>query len=118
GRLGRWMLRRPVLAGTLLALAVFYANHLLLLMLNAPGEGGAFHYGVTGLMLLWAAGAAVFQWLVAHTGRQAAVFCWAAMDVLFFSAFLWLKDGPSSSLLVGYLLLIALAALRFQTALV
>jgi eukaryotic-like serine/threonine-protein kinase len=118
GRLGRWMRRRPALAGTLLALAVFYANHLLLLMLNAPGEGGVFHYGVTGLMLLWAAGAAVFQWLVAHTGRQAAVFSWAAMDVLFFSAFLWLKDGPSSSLLVGYLLLIALAALRFQTALV
>jgi hypothetical protein len=46
------------------------------------------------------------------------VFGWAGMDVIFFTAFLWMKDGPSSSLQVGYLLLIAVAGLRFWTSLI
>ena len=71
------------------------------------------------MLLVWATGAFVFQWLLNRPRwHGVAVFCWAAMDVLFFTALLRMRDGPSSSLLVGYLLLIALAALRFRTKLV
>jgi eukaryotic-like serine/threonine-protein kinase len=120
GQLKRWTRQRPALAATFLALFLFYTNHLLLfLVLKAPDEGGFVHVFVTYLMLLWAAGAALFQWLVNRPRWQGlAIFGWAGMDVIFFTAFLWAKEGPTSSLLVGYLLLIALAALRFRTKLV
>ncbi|HEV3446885.1 MAG TPA: serine/threonine-protein kinase [Gemmataceae bacterium] len=120
GHLLRWMRQRPALAATLLAVSVFYMNHLLLLLVvKAPAEGGSFHWRMTWLLLLWATGAFFFQWLVNRPRwHRLAVFCWAGMDVLFFTGLLRMKDGPSSSLLVGYLLLIALAALRFRTSLV
>jgi hypothetical protein len=70
-------------------------------------------------MFVWAAGAAGFQWLVDRPHRHfLGIFGWAAMDVVLFTALLWIKDGPSSSLAGGYLLLIAVAALRFRTRLV
>src|SRR5262249_41331406 len=119
GRLGRWASAHPALAATFSALAIFYTNHLLLLLLRAPGEGGFFHRFVTGLMVLWAAGAGAFQWLaVRPRWRSVAVYGWAALDVVLYTALLWVKDEPASPLLVGYLLLIAVAALRFRVALV
>lgn len=73
---------------------------------------------MTALFLAWAGGAAGFQRLVARPAwHTAGVYGWAAMDVLLFTAFLVAKEGPASSLLVGYLLLIAVAALRFRTRL-
>jgi serine/threonine-protein kinase len=118
-RLRHWAQRRPALAATLLALGLFYLNHLLLLAQEAPGEGGGFHYYVTGLLLLWALGAAVFQRLV-HRPRweSVGVFGWAALDVVLLTALLWARDGMFSPLVVGYLLLIAVAALRFRTRLI
>jgi serine/threonine-protein kinase len=120
GRLAHRARQAPALTATLLALAVFYTNHLLLLwVVGAPGEEGAYHAFVSALFLLWAAGAAGFQWLVHRPcGHAVGVFGWAAMDVLFFTAFLAMKDGPSSPLAVGYPLLIAVAALRFRPRLV
>jgi serine/threonine-protein kinase len=119
GRLAHRARQLPALTATLLALAVFYTNHLLLWLLDAPGERGTFHLFVTALFLLWAAGAAGFQWLVQRPrGEAVGVFGWAAMDVLFFTAFLAMKDGPSSPLAVGYPLLIAASALRFRPRLV
>jgi serine/threonine-protein kinase len=119
GRLARWARLRPALAATLVALVVFYLNHLTLLGVDAPGEGGSFHWFVTGLVLCWAAGAVAFHGLAQRPGwRSAAVYGWAAMDVLLFSAFLLRADGPKSALLVGLLILIAGAALRFRLALV
>jgi serine/threonine protein kinase len=119
GRLRRWTSHRPALAATVFAVSVFYTNHLLLLVLRDSGESGFFNWYVTCLMLLWVGGAAIFQAAV-HCPRwqRLAVFGWAGMDVLFFTAFLWAKDGPSGPLTVGYLILIALAALRFQVSLV
>jgi serine/threonine-protein kinase len=118
-RLAWWARHRPALAATLLVLAVFYTNHLLLLLLGAEGEGGSYHPFVTALTAAWAAGAAGFQWLALRSGRQAlVVHGWAALDVLLLTALLWVKDGPASPLVVGYLLLIAVAALRFRTRLV
>jgi tRNA A-37 threonylcarbamoyl transferase component Bud32 len=119
GRLDRWARRRPALAATLLALAVFYVNHLAILQAGAAGEGGAFHWFVTAVVVAWGLGAGAFQWLMLRTHwRTAAVYGWAALDVALLSTFLFVAHGPKSALLMGYLLLVAGAALRFRVALV
>jgi hypothetical protein len=117
GRLDRWARLRPALAVTLVALAFFYLNHLLLIGLGVEGEGGGFHWFVTGLVLAWAFGAGAFQWLTSRRGLK-VTFVWAAFDVLFFTLLLLKGDGPRSALLPGYLLLITGTALRFQVTLV
>ena len=120
GRLRRWARGRPALAVTLAALAIFYASHLFCMqVLGVPGEAGGFHRFVTGLVVVWLVGAAAFQ----HLARRprvgaAAVYGWAAMDVVLFTGLLLAGDGPRSTVLVGYLLLVAGSALRFRVALV
>jgi serine/threonine-protein kinase len=120
GRAGRWARRRPALAATLVALALFYTNHLAsLYVLQLPGEAGAFDLFTTGLVLLWALGAAVFQHLSRRLHHSPVVtYGWATMDVLLFTGFLLVADGPRSSVLIGYPLLVAGTALRFRVGLV
>lgn len=119
GRVWRWARVRPALAATLVALTVFYLNHLLILVSGGEGEGGLFHWRVTGIMFAWVAGAIFFQWLTLRTlWRLLAMFGWAALDVILLTALLWVGDGPRSALLMGYFLLIAGAALRFRVTLV
>lgn len=120
GRLNRWARRYPALAATLVALLLFYANHLIaFVVLKAPGEGEAFHTFVTVLALVWAGGAAAFQYMARRPNAGAAVtYGWAGMDVLLFTVLLWGADGPRSSVLFGYLLLVAGAGLRFRIGLV
>jgi serine/threonine-protein kinase len=119
GRLVRWAYRRPALAVTLAALVLFYLVHLVLLALGTEGQGGFFHWFVTGLAALWAAGAMACQWWVTWSPRKtAATYCWAALDVIMLTVLLSQGDGPRSAMLVGYHLLIAAAALRFRIMLV
>ena len=120
GHVLRWARRHPALAVTAAALALFYANHLFALyILQRPGEGGAYHAFATRLIPLWFVGAAVFDTLARRTRfRQAAVCGWVAMDVVLFTLLLLGGDGPSSAVLVAYLLLVAGAALRFRIGLV
>jgi serine/threonine protein kinase len=119
GRFDRWARLRPALAATFVALTVFYLIHLLLMALRTPGEGGSFHWFVTGLIASWASGAAGFQWLVSRTRwSNSATFAWAALDVLMLTLFLFQGDGPQSAMLPGYLLLTAGTALRLRLALV
>jgi tRNA A-37 threonylcarbamoyl transferase component Bud32 len=120
GRLLRWAGRQPAFATTLIALVIFYLNHLLILgLFQRPDEGGYFHWFVTGLLLIWAAGAGFFQWL-SRRPRWAvpATFGWASMDVLLFTWLLHNGYGPQSALLAGYLVLVGGAALRFRIDLV
>ncbi len=119
GRFDRWARLRPALAVTLVALSVFYLNHLLLLGLGTKGEGGDFHWFVTVLVALWGLGAAGFQWLLSRTRRRELVaYGWAALDVLMFTVFMLRGNGPQSAMLVGYLLLIAGTALRYRISMV
>jgi serine/threonine-protein kinase len=120
GRLLRWAGRQPAFAATLIAVGIFYLNHLVLLnVVHLPGEGGSWHRFVTGLALVWAAGAGLFQRLSRRPAwHTRAVFGWATMDVLLLTAMLVGGAGPRSPFVVGYLLLTAGAALRFRTALV
>jgi serine/threonine-protein kinase len=117
-RLDRWLRSRPALATTLIALTVLYVNHLVLLALGAPNEGGDFHLFATGLTLTWAAGAIFFQWL-ANRPRWSTVatFGWVALDVLMATIMMARGQGPRSALLVGYPLLIVGTALRFRISL-
>jgi eukaryotic-like serine/threonine-protein kinase len=117
-RLDRWARLRPALAVTLVALTVLYLFHLVLLGLGSEGEGGFFHWLVTGLVAAWASGAVAFQRWEARAPCQARpTYCWAAFDVVMLTLFFWQGDGPRSAMLVGYPLLIAGTALRFRLGL-
>ena len=119
GRFDRWARLRPALAVTLIVLSVFYLNHLVLLGIGTERKGGGQHWFVTGLVVFWAAGAMGFQWLSSRTRRRALVpYGWAALDVLMFTLLVFRGNGPQSTMLVGYLVLIAGTALRYRTALV
>jgi hypothetical protein len=115
GRLDRWARAQPALAVTLVALGAFYLNHLVLVMMGVEGEGGDFHRFATWLTVTWALAATGFQRLVLRPRWAAAgTYGWSALDVLMLTLLLARGDGPRSSLLVGYLLLIAGTALRYR----
>jgi eukaryotic-like serine/threonine-protein kinase len=117
-RLDRWARLRPALASTLVCLTAFYFFHLVLLRLGSEGEGGFFHWFTTGLVAVWAAAAVAFQRWVIRAPREALpIYCWAAFDVMMLTLYFWQGDGPRSAMLIGYPLLIALSALRFQIGL-
>jgi serine/threonine-protein kinase len=118
GRFLRWGRRHPALSTTWVGLFIFYVVHLVCLyVLDVPGEGGFFHWFITGLVITWACGAAIFQSLLRRTSRRLVTYSWALMDVVFFTAFLWMADGPRSAVLSGYMLLMGGAALRAQPGL-
>jgi serine/threonine-protein kinase len=118
GRADRWVRSRPALAATLIALTVLYLNHLVLLALGAPNEGGSFHWFATGLTVAWASGASLCQWLVNRSRwSTAATFAWAALDVMMATLMMARGQGPRSALLIGYPLLIVGTALRFRISL-
>jgi hypothetical protein len=118
-RAARWARSRPALAVSWATLAILYLYHLALLALGAEGEGGGYHWFLTGLVACWALGATGFQGLVSRTRRGvAATFAWSAFDVLMLTVLLGHGNGPRSVLLPGYLLLTAATALRFRVALV
>jgi serine/threonine-protein kinase len=117
-RMDRWVRSRPALAATLIALTAIYLNHLVLMALGAPNEGGDFHWFATGLTVVWASGAVAFQWLVTSSRWSVpATFGWAAMDVLMATLMMARGQGPRSALLIGYPLLIVGTALRFRISL-
>jgi serine/threonine-protein kinase len=119
GRFSRWCSRQPAFATTVIGLSVFYLNHLALLRFEIEGEGGDYHWFVTGLLLIWLAGAWGFQRLVRRPGWDlAGAFGWATFEVLCFTALLFRGHGPVSILVNGYLVIVAVSALRFLPALV
>ena len=120
GRSWKWARHRPTLAVTLAALMLLYAMHLVCLwVIRVPGVGGAFHWFVTALVLAWALGACTLQRLVLRPGwSSAAMYGHATMNTLMFTLFLLAAKGPSSPLLIGYLILVAATGLRGRVGLV
>jgi len=114
GRVARWARHKPALAVTLAALFALYVNHLVILFaMNLPSEGGTFHWFVTGLVLVWGFGAMLMQWLTSRPSWEVpSIYAWAAMEVVLFTGFLFAANGPSSAMVIGYLLLIAASVLR------
>jgi serine/threonine-protein kinase len=118
GRLDRWARARPALAATLIALTALYVNHLVMLALDVPNEGGDFHWFATGVTIAWASGAVGFQWLATRTRwGEAATFGWGALDVVMATLMMLRGQGPHSALLIGYPLLIVGTALRYRISL-
>lgn len=117
----------------IIAIGTFYLIHLWnffssqgklpdwgLLQLAEAGEiDKRFHVMVTLLSLAWIALAAAI-----HLALRARMFpAWlptvsTVADVLFLTSVLLISSGPQSPLVVGYFLIIALAALRFELRLV
>ncbi|MEO2031985.1 MAG: hypothetical protein ABGZ35_07855 [Planctomycetaceae bacterium] len=78
-----------------------------------------FHWTITTVIIAWSIGAWWFQQLLLRDGtRSWPLYAWSAMDVILFTAFLRAANGPASPIVIGYLLLIAVAGLRFKLVLV
>ena len=111
-----------------LAVATFYAIHLIsyhglrlgvLEVPRAEDVNRSFHLAVTALAAVWTLTAlAVALCLRQHFFPAGMKFASTAMDLVLLTWILLLGDGPRSSLIVGYFLVIGLAGLRFNLPLV
>ena len=120
GRLFRWCRRQPAFATTVIGLSLFYVTHLgVTFALDVEGSRGEYHWFVTAVLAVWVALAWGFQQMVRRPRwEQAGTFAWACLNVCFFTLLLWRGNGPRSSLLAGYLLMTATAALHGRVILV
>ncbi|HEV2972923.1 MAG TPA: hypothetical protein VGY55_23345 [Pirellulales bacterium] len=84
-----------------------------------PVVGDRFHQSVTALAVAWTMVALVtLVCLRTHVFPAALKFATTACDIVLLTAVLLIADGPRSPLVVGYFLIIALAALRLSLKLV
>jgi hypothetical protein len=112
-RCWRWARRQPALALRLTALGVFYlvewTNY------HVGGVPWDFHWQVSALMGIWAAGSVVCQqFLESRRWSTPAQFLWGGLDSALLLAVLLIGNGVASSLVVGYWLLIAGSGLWFR----
>ncbi len=114
-RLINWTRRQPALASRLGALGVFY-----LVEIGNYHYGGvdtSFHVRITFLVAAWALIAIVCQQFVGHERLALpARFVWGTLDsLMLLIVLLFVGDGATSALLVGYPLLIGASGLWFHT---
>ncbi len=117
--LKRWTRREPEAVSRLGGLAVVAllteANH----QFFRPVRDFGIHYGVQGILLLWAISAIFFQLLWRKGWRSDRVrMLWLTADLVFLTMVLKLLGRVDSSLLVGYPLMIAASGLWFRVCLV
>ena len=113
--LKRWTRREPEAVSRLGGLAIVAllteANH----QFFRPVRDYGIHYGVQGILLLWAISAIVFQLLWRKGWRSDRVrMLWSTADLIFLTMVLKLLGRVNSSLLVGYPLMIAASGLWFR----
>jgi hypothetical protein len=78
-----------------------------------------FHQSVTALAVAWTLMSLVVLYCLSHRIFPAVLkYLSTGCDIVFMTAILMIADGPKSPLVVGYFLLIALAALRFNLPLI
>ncbi len=116
-RLRRWGRRKPAFASRSLGLTfiavIVQGNYLI------DGAGAVHHWSIMGVLLTWGALSYLLQRLLsADYAPRSVEFAWASVDAVLFTALLLLANGPPSSLLAGYPLLIAAAGLWFRVRLV
>ena len=105
----RWMRHHPSLGWRVLAFATFYAvtwvNHAALGVVD-----GVFVRRITVLLLAWTVAAFAFDRVELSWRRPGWLpFVWVLVDAAFFTLVLLVADGPVSPLVIGYLLLVAVA---------
>ncbi len=113
----RWLFQRPALALTYAALPLFFANHWLLYVFD-PLISSQFHRQMTLVILSWAGGATAMQILVERTSWGTLVrYLWATLDVSLLTVILLIADGPRSTLMPLYLLIIVATGFRWRPGL-
>jgi hypothetical protein len=96
-----------------------YAWHLYRWWTDSPFWTVRNHNVVSAIVLTWLGVSSLFQQkLLRAKSREAIIFAWAAFELLMLTIFLGYFDGPSSGYVMGYLLLVAAAALRQNRQLV
>jgi eukaryotic-like serine/threonine-protein kinase len=117
--LRRWTRREPEVVSrlgglSLVALLTEFNHHFL-----SPRRNYYVHYGVQGILFLWAISAILFQVLWRRGWRSDRVrMLWATADMVCLTLTLKLLGRVESSLLVGYPLMIAASGLWFQMRMV
>jgi hypothetical protein len=96
-------------------IALFY----LIELLNRRNVSPEFHSAVTSVAVAWVlVASAVYVALQRRFFPSSLKFVSTGTDLLLYTALLLLADGPRSPLVVGYFLILSLAALRFSLPLV
>jgi len=114
-RLWRWARRKPALASRLATLGAFYLVEVVNYYVTGVVEDSGFHWRMTVLTGLWVFTAIVFQqFLKSPRWSIPARFVWGVLDSLLLLGVLLVTDGAASSLLVGYLLLVAASGLWYR----
>ena len=86
---------------------------------RVEGVDRPFHQAVTALAVAWTLASLGVHFCLRRQIFPASLkYLSTAADVIFLTAILMLADGPRSVLVVGYFLVVALAALRFSLRLV
>lgn len=117
-RFRRWTRREPALGSRLITLALCFAVVQTTYLLY-PGIELALHLEVVGILAAWAFLSFVCQRLLMREQWSEPVrFVWAALDVVLFSAIVYVDDALHSPVIIAYPLLIAAAGLWFHVPLV
>jgi serine/threonine-protein kinase len=116
----RWARRKPGLATTWAAIAVFYTYHLVCCyVLRLPDMTREFRLTSTAVVATWCVGAWYFQRRLDRSGgKPIYLFLWITMEVALVTVLLFPADGAKSALAILYHLLVAGAVLRLRTDLV
>ena len=113
-RLWIWTRRQPALATRLTALGVFYLVEAINYRLGSVRDA-VFHRDVSLLIAVWAASSILLQQAMKiQRWSIPARFVWGTLDAAVLLAMLLVGNGLTSSLMVGYPLLIAASGLWFH----
>jgi eukaryotic-like serine/threonine-protein kinase len=116
--LRRWMRRQPVLAWHLIGLGALATLAQGIYFVNWHDDL-AYHFRVSGVLLLWMAFCLAFQWLIERRRESRwPHYLWSVGDAALLTALLSQVVSPLGPLLGGYLLLVCASGLFFQTRLV
>ena len=114
----RWTRREPQLVARLIGLGAVEVltqiNYI-----NSHQRDIRVHIGVSAALAAWMLTSIALQWLGRRDSwRNKATLAWAALDVGFLTLILWQLDAISSSMIVGYPLVVAASGLWFRVRLV
>jgi eukaryotic-like serine/threonine-protein kinase len=117
-RVRHWARREPALASRLvmlpICLLIAQAHYSLIAGVALPR-----HLKVVGILIGWGAASWVCQRLMnQRKWADAMRFVWAALDILFFSAIVFVADDIETPIVIGYPLIITAAGLWFRVSLV
>lgn len=117
-RFRRWMRREPVFSWHMLVLGIIFLLIQAIYLTHAQSEW-SYHWPLCGILAGWFSGSVLFRSLPARQRtHEWFPYVWIATDIFFLTWLLTQLVSPLGPLLSGYLLLICVAGLFFQTRLI